>query len=100
MIDIVYKVEKLSLEVCKKESEEKLTATQKPMYKDPSDIPNFDTIEEITIVESHEERTVDNEPSDISIVSTDEFVPDVLETGSKLPNSIPLNWYFLTSQLS
>ena len=65
-----------------------IISKEKPIYQNPTDIPSYDDIDIIEVAQVHVEPTND------SITSTDEFVPEVIDLG------IPLNLENPTNHLS
>ena len=82
LIDIVNNSEGLAVNAARSPSKEK------PIYQNPTDIPSYDDIDIIEVAQVHVEPTND------SITSTDEFVPEVIDLG------IPLNLENPTNHLS
>ena len=53
--------------------------------RNPTDVPNYDAIEILAEVEVHDV------PADISVVSIDEFVPDIPLVDQENHHNLPLN---------
>ena len=80
MIDIVNKVESI------KDPSRTHKHPNKPLYRNPVEIPNYDAIDVITEAEVH------IDPQDESIVSIDEFVPDIsVARDLSNPSTLSLN---------
>ena len=88
MVDVVNNLESISRKLytplTTSKPSEKLP--EKPAFQNPSDIPGYDKIDTLEVVEVHVEAVND------SITSMDANVPDI-----PIPNS--LNYSALTSQL-
>ena len=80
MIDIVNKVESIT------DPARTHKHPNKPLYRNPVEIPNYDAIDVITEAEVH------IDPQDESIVSIDEFVPDIsVARDLSNPSTLSLN---------
>ena len=86
VIDVVNNIDILSKRFTSDEENQ-----SKPLYRNPQDIPNYDSIDVLEVAQVHAKQTDD------SVVSVEEFVPDVDDTVDK-PRS-PLNSNLLTNQL-
>ena len=79
LIDIVNSSEGLAANAVRSSTK------QKPLFQNPTDIPSYDAIDIIEVVQVHED------PSNDSITSTDEFVPEVIDSGIALNLENPTN---------
>ena len=94
VVDVVNNVVNLSKQ---KESDDKelgkncqKSQSEQPLFRNPQDIPDYDSIEVIEVAQMH-----DN-PSNDSVVSTDDLVPDFDDTNDLRR---PLNCKVQTIQL-
>ena len=99
VVDIVDKLERFDMKRKSPQVTEHPHAQQGPLYHNPQDIPVFDHLETVLEVEVNNQTESQNN----SVVSVDEFVPDVLlhpppMTGSPQDNVQHLNYQGLTSQ--
>ena len=60
------------------------STSKKPAFRNPNDIPDYDSIETIEVAQVYADQ------QDDSIVSTDEFVPD-LDESVQINTSLNLN---------
>lgn len=99
VVDIVDKLERFDMKRKSPQVTVDPHAQQGPLYRNPQDIPVFDHLETVLEVEVNNQTESQNN----SVVSVDEFVPDVLlhpppMTGSPQDNVQHLNYQGLTSQ--
>ena len=93
MIDVVNEIGELSNGHAsdKQTTKGPKTPPQKPLFRNPTNIPNYDHIEVVN-------ADVHHTPADTSIVSMEEFVPDD-NIGDTSHQNNPLNLEELTNQL-
>ena len=78
LVDIVDKIEKLDNKVQQKIH--RFSPKRPPLFRNPGDIPNYNTIVDVADLEVHDDA------ADESIVSIDEFVPSPDPTSFQTPS--------------
>ena len=96
VVDVVDKLERFRMGIATPSVTRNPPTCPAPTYRNPHDIPEFNHLETVVNVEVNHA-----DPNNISVVSSDEFVPDILLHPSPGPpndNALPLNYQSQTSQ--
>ena len=98
LVDVIDKLEGLNMVRNAPPATENSVTCPAPAYRNPHDIPQFNNLETVLNVEVNH-----GEPHNVSVVSCDEFVPDILlhplpVTGPTNNHVLPLNCQSQTSQ--